>query len=189
MQENKAKIRGLLKSPERKNWMIAILGYREGGFSIEDAWRWFVFGMFASAGLDSGGKCGNLFYNTWIGGDCYQDFEFGGVKLRINAVAISNGEEHEYDLLSMKVDIANFNYKKQDIKFHYHNIDKYIPKTKPYCDYEGPEGNMQAYFYAVLSQCLGYYKEKIIQVLHIDKDYIAPVRKKQYQNSLFPLDQ
>jgi hypothetical protein len=179
----------LLNTSDRKNWLAAAIAHQEGGFNINDAWRWFLYAMFDTANFTSPSHCGEFYYNYWVGGDnAFFEIEFEQVKLKVVIIEIGSEETPNKEKLHSEITIIDERFEQGVINFDCYTVNEYIPKVKPYKDFEGLEGNYQAYFYAIMCRCINPYKQKIIRRLHIDTNYIDPERKQNYQNSLFPLD-
>lgn len=174
--EYRANIITLLKSKEANDWLLAIMTYKEGGFTVNEAWRWFIYGMFESAGFLRGSTCGDYYYNAWIGANITCVFEFGGVALKLTIVELGTEENPTDEVFNYSLDIAGKVYHQRAQGFDACTVSEYIPNKKPYKDFEGLEGNAQAYFYAILCRFLMPYKQDIIQGLHIDLNYTDPTR-------------
>lgn len=185
----KQKIKDLLKSKNKSNWFLAIQNHKEGGYSAEDAYRWLLYGLFSSAELDSGRNCGSIYYSYWCGGDeAFLILEFGGVSLTMIYDAVADMETVHSDSYTSIVTILDGGVKRKSIKIKDLGFyTDYIPKRRPYVDYEGVEGDCQAYFYGLMCHLLRPYKQQIIRQLEIDVSYLDPILVNKYERTLFPI--
>ena len=170
--DDRKKIIQLLKSKDPQYWLTAIMVHKQGGFTAEDAWRWFVFGLFASAGFHDAGNCYARF--SYLKKGAILNFGFSTIKVKIiikQFIDQKGVESHVYD------NAITFDGSKQ-IKTtwtlhenEYIKLKRFIPEIKPYSSYdwiEGERASGQAYFYGLLCFILEPHKQEIMKYLHIN---------------------
>lgn len=183
------KIKLLLSSYDRRNWINAIYHHKLGGYSTDDAWLWVLCGLFYPL-LDE--KYSVEVIDAFFDGYSF-DFEFMGIYVHVEYLSsdINGGCIKAIVALNDKC-IYNDNYTFHGSlvsnKIIIPDVISIVDEVESYVESLGfGISNGQGFFFSLLKNLLHPLKNKIIVFMGIDENYISPERKQFYRNSLFPI--